>query len=72
MNVANRRIYGIPQIPYERVIASLHVEDEVKAALVKEHQVLDPVMLKIQTEQKLKKYFSPGDDYLQHVKHNFR
>ena len=52
-----RRIYGIPQTPYERVIASSHVKDQVKAALIQEHQVLDPVMLKIQIEQKLKKIF---------------
>jgi len=52
-----RRIYGKPQTPYERVLASSHVKDEVKAALVKEHQALDPVMLKIKIEQQLKKIF---------------
>lgn len=52
-----RRVYGKPQTPYERVLASPHVTDDVKAAITHQHQALDPVMLKIQIEQKLKKIF---------------
>ena len=52
-----RRIYGKPQTPYERVLASPHIKDDVKAALTNQHQVLDPVMLRLQIEQKLKKIF---------------
>ena len=52
-----RRVYGKPQTPYERVLACEHVSPEVKAALSELHQRLDPVMLKIQIEQKLKKIF---------------
>jgi hypothetical protein len=52
-----RRIYGKPQTPYERVLASPHIKDDVKAALTNQHQELDPVMLKNQIEQKLKKIF---------------
>ena len=52
-----RRIYGKPQTPYERVLASPHVTDDVKTVLTQQHQALDPVMLKIQIEQKLKKIF---------------
>lgn len=52
-----RRIYGRPQTPYERVLASQHVSPESKAALKELHSSLDPVMLKIQIEHKLKKIF---------------
>lgn len=53
-----RRIYGKPQTPYERVLACSHVSTDVKTALTELHQRLDPVMLKIQIEQKLKKIFN--------------
>lgn len=52
-----RRIYGIPVTPYERVLASLHVPQESKDRLIEQHKQLDPVMLKITIEQKLKKIF---------------
>jgi len=45
-----RHIYGKPQTPYERVLASPHVTPDVKAAISHQHQTLDPVMLKIQIE----------------------
>ena len=52
-----RRIYGRPQTPYERVLASPYVSDESKNLLIEQHKRLDPVMLKMQIEQKLKKIF---------------
>lgn len=52
-----KRIYGDPQTPYERVLESPHVSNESKQQLRLQHQMLDPVMLKIQIEQKLKKIF---------------
>lgn len=53
-----RRIYGKPQTPYERVLASPNVSKESKAKLIEQHKSLDPVMLKMQIEQKLKKIFA--------------
>jgi hypothetical protein len=71
-----RRICGKPRTPYERVLACSHVSTDVKTQLMELHQRLDPVMLKIQTEQKLKKSLTPGNGFLQHAKplalHNFR
>lgn len=53
-----RRIYGAPQTPYERVIASPHVSEESKSRLIEEHQKLDPVALKMEIERKLKIIFA--------------
>ena len=53
-----RRLYGAPQTPYERVLASAHVRDESKSRLIEEHQRLDPVMLKVEIERKLKIIFA--------------
>lgn len=52
-----RRVYGSPQTPYERVIASEYVAQESKNRLIEQHQLLDPVLLKMQIEQKLRKPF---------------
>ena len=52
-----RRVYGRPQTPYERVLASPYVSDVSKTQLIEQHKTLDPVMLKMQIEQKLKKIF---------------
>lgn len=52
-----RRIYGEPQTPYERVLESHFVSEESKSRLKNEHSVLDPVMLKMEIERKLKKIF---------------
>lgn len=49
-----RRIYGKPQTPYERVLASLHVDEKIKEALQAAHATLDPVALKLGIERKLK------------------
>jgi|GEM_PF-6690708 len=40
-----RRIYGKPQTPYERVLASPRVTHDVKAAISHQHQDFDPVDL---------------------------
>lgn len=52
-----RRVYGPPETPYERVIASSYVSQESKDRLIEEHKSLDPVFLKMEIEQKLKKIF---------------
>lgn len=49
-----RRIYGEPKTPYERVLESPHVTEEVKMKLREVHARLDPVALKLAIEQKLK------------------
>jgi len=53
-----RRVYDDPLTPYERVIASTYVSQETKTRLSAEHQSLDPVLLKMQIEQKLRKVFT--------------
>jgi len=53
-----RRIYGLPQTPYERVLESPYVSEESKTRLMEEHQTLDPVDLKIKIQHKLKKLFA--------------
>lgn len=53
-----RRIYGNPLTPYERVLTSRYVSQETKDRLVAEHKSLDPVLLKMQIEQKLRKVFT--------------
>jgi hypothetical protein len=53
-----RRIYGKPLSPYQRVLNSEHVSDDVKNQLIAQHKSLDPVLLKMQIEQKLRNIFS--------------
>jgi hypothetical protein len=53
-----RRIYGDPLTPYERVLASPHVEQASKDKLIEQHAQLDPVFLKIEIERKLRKIFA--------------
>jgi len=53
-----KRIYGAPVTPYARVIASPDVSPESKEKLIEEHQRLDPVVLRREIEQQLKKIFS--------------
>lgn len=53
-----RRIYGRPETPYERIIRSQHVEPYIKNRLIMEHSQLDPVLLRLKIEQKLKKIFA--------------
>lgn len=53
-----RRVYGRPETPYERVLASPHVQQYVKNRLIVEHKKLDPVDLKIKIEHKLRKIFA--------------
>ncbi len=53
-----KRVYGKPQTPYQRVLQSLHVEQYVKNRLIDEHQRLDPVLLRMQIERKLKNIFA--------------
>lgn len=52
-----RRIYGDPLTPYERVLASEFVSKESKDRLIEQHNQLDPVMLKMEIEHKLRKTF---------------
>ena len=53
-----RRIYANPQTPYERVLNSTSVPDDVKAQLILTHSLLDPVTLKLEIERKLKIIFA--------------
>lgn len=52
-----KRIYGAPQTPYERVLASPHVCDASKQQLQEKHAQLNPVALKLKIERKLRKIF---------------
>lgn len=52
-----KRIYGDPQTPYERVLESEFVSQESKDRLIEQHKALDPVMLKMEIERKLRKIF---------------
>lgn len=52
-----RRVYGDPQTPYERVLESQYVTQESKNRLIEQHKSLDPVFLKMEIEQKLRKIF---------------
>jgi hypothetical protein len=53
-----RRIYGEPVTPYERVLDSPHVADDIKQRLEALHATLDPVALKREIERKLAKIYS--------------
>lgn len=53
-----KRIYGDPVTPYQRVIQSEHVPNEIKKNLIKQHQKLDPIQLKRKMERKLKNIFA--------------
>jgi len=53
-----RRIYGTPLTPYERVINSIHVSDDVKSRLSMQHAQLNPVALKLEIERKLRIIFA--------------
>lgn len=53
-----RRIYGTPETPYERVLHTPCVSDDVKTMLVEQHKTLNPVALKLEIERKLKIIFS--------------
>jgi hypothetical protein len=48
-----RKIYDAPKTPYQRVLDSPDVSDEVKAKLRREHAKLDVVHLKHQLDQRL-------------------
>ena len=48
-----KKIYDAPNTPYQRVLDSHDVSDEVKAKLRREHLKLDVVTLKRQLEQLL-------------------
>jgi len=52
-----KRIYGIPKTPYLRVLESEFVSTESKNRLIEQHKLLDPVILKMTIEHKLKKIF---------------
>jgi 5S rRNA maturation endonuclease (ribonuclease M5) len=54
----NKRIYGDPLTPYQRVIESDYVDDDIKKELKKIHKSLDPILLKRKMEQKLKNIFA--------------
>jgi len=49
--------YGVPQTPYDRVMASEHVSDEEKERLQIVHKTLNPFILKRNIEKKLRVIF---------------
>ena len=53
-----KRVYGKPQTPYQSVLQSRHIEQDIKNRLILENQQLDPVPLRIQIERKLKNTFA--------------
>ena len=53
----NRRIYGDPKTPYERVMMSNHVTEEQKKSLNEIHDSLDPIDLKHNLDLKLKNFW---------------
>lgn len=53
-----RRIYGDPLTPYERVLCSSHLSEDIKERLRREHAALNPVQLKLKIEQKLRNIFA--------------
>ena len=53
-----KKIYGEPKTPYQRVLESEFIDDDVKTSLRKQHQTLNPVKLKIKIEQQLKNIFA--------------
>lgn len=53
-----KRIYGPPATPYQRVMESPFVSSESKERLKIEHDSLDPVLLRRESERQLKKFFA--------------
>lgn len=49
---------GVAMTPYQRVLARPDVSDEVKAALKKEHEGLNPLVLKREIDRRLKLVFA--------------
>ena len=49
--------YDLPRTPYDRVLASDHISDEVKESLKTVHQSLNPFILKKIIEKKLRVIF---------------
>jgi hypothetical protein len=50
----HRRIYGKPITPYQRVLESVSVPDDIKDRLRAVHETLDPVELQLTVRRKLK------------------
>lgn len=53
-----RKKYSIPMTPYQRILESEAISDEVKASLRAKHSLLNPFTLKQQIEVKLKRIFA--------------
>jgi hypothetical protein len=49
--------HDLPKTPYQRIMESAHVEPAIKHALTKQLENLNPFLLRIQMELKLKKIF---------------
>lgn len=49
-----KKTYEEPRTPYERLLASPAVSEEVKALLRAEYERLDPFAIKVEIEQRLK------------------
>jgi hypothetical protein len=54
INSKYKKTYSLPETPYQRVIQSKDVKDEVKLALIKLHNTLNPFALKQKIEEKLR------------------
>lgn len=57
INAKYRKRYDKPQTPYQRLMASDNITEQVKQTLASQHQQLNPFALKQIIEQKLKEIF---------------
>jgi hypothetical protein len=58
INSKYRKRYDKPKTPYQRVMESEDISEEIKEALKKQHESLNPFELKQAMEQKLKRIFA--------------
>ncbi len=57
VNAQYKKKYDAPKTPYQRLLDSGHITDEVKSRLWDIHQTLNPFILKQAIETKLKRIF---------------
>jgi hypothetical protein len=59
LNARYKKKYHAPKTPYQRLLDSAHITDEVKNQLRHVHQILNTFILKPAIEIKLKRIFQP-------------
>jgi len=57
VNARYRKKYDLPKTPYQRLMGSDHLTDEVKGRLRDVHGTLNPFILKQAIETKLRRIF---------------